>query len=92
MSVFLVALSEPDTGAWISVQTEWPEHHLLISDTLALVAPPGIQTTSEIQGIVGIRAELNTPTGMVIELVEGKYNGVLPANTVDWLRKARGYD
>ena len=93
MSVHLIVLVEPHPQAWKQLDSEWPGRHHIISDRLALVAPPGISTASGIQESIGItRANSETPIGIVIQLERPFYSGVLPTPTTDWFKQAEEED
>ena len=40
MSVYLVALVEPDDDVWSRIEAEWPENHYRLAETLAMVSIP----------------------------------------------------
>ncbi len=86
MSIYLVALTEPDETAWSEVERNWPNRHHLINDRLAFVSPEGIVTGDEIVTAIGITVNDDSPNGIVVPVQN--QNGVLPIPTVNWLQAA----
>lgn len=86
MKVFLVALVEPNNGVWISIETEWSGRCRFISDMLALIAVEDVTTTREVREGIGIEAGSGGSRGIVVELMDGRFSGVLPTADVDWIR------
>ena len=85
MSVFLIALHEPNETVWRRLEDHWPNRHHRVSDRLALVAPEGIAVTSEIAELVGMNMEEKI-SGFVVLM--DAYNGFGSPQTVEWLRNA----
>ena len=85
MSIFLIALHEPNEEVWKTVASKWPKRHHYVSDRLALVAPEGITVTSDIANQVGMNTEMRV-SGLVVQM--DAYNGFGAADTVQWLRNA----
>ena len=84
MSVFLVALNEPDVETWERLKDRWPGRHFIVTDRMAFLAPEGITVTQEIADALGMNAE-HQVLGLVIEL--GNYAGRGPASVVEWISK-----
>ena len=91
MPVYLVALTSENAGAWQRIKDEWPERHHFINETLALISiSNGISASSTVSERVGISAEADHPSGMVVRIGEGEdIAGALPTSAVDWLRAAQ---
>ena len=91
MSVYLVALTDENEGAWKKIRDEWPERHHFINTTLALIAiTNGISASSTVSERVGIGADPDHPSGMVVRISEsGDIAGALPTSAVDWLKAAK---
>ena len=68
MSVFLIALAEPDETAWSRLRDKWPDRHRVISDTLAMVAPGGVFSAMQIKEAVGIGVGDAEPAGLVVDV------------------------
>ena len=87
MSIYLVALNQPDKGAWERLKAEWPKpRHYLLTDQLAFVAPEEILLTEDITDIVGMNDEHDV-TGFVVEMEYGTINGWNRQALWEWLRK-----
>ena len=85
MSVYLIALTGEDAGAWEKIRSEWPERHHFINDTLALLSiSNGISASSTISERVGIGIDVS---GIVIRIHASEdIAGFLPTSAVDWLK------
>ena len=88
MSIFLIALIEPDDEVWRVVREEWADHHEMLSDAMAFVRPPGVSTPNTVKERIGISPEEDAPTGIVVEISPGSVSGALPTRSVEWLRAA----
>ena len=88
MSVYLIALSEPNEESWKKISERWPDSHYPLTDTLALVLASGISTPSQIREAVGIRAEKGCASGLVVSVHQYDYAGVLTSSAVNWLKQA----
>ena len=87
MSIYLVALNQPDKDAWERLKTEWPKpRHYLLTDRLAFVAPEEILLTEDITDTVGMNDEHDV-TGFVVEIEYGTINGWNRQALWEWLRK-----
>ena len=88
MSVYLVALTREDEGAWERIRAAWPERHHFVNETLALISiSKGISASSTISERVGISAGAESPSGMIIRIhAEDDIAGALSTSAVDWLK------
>lgn len=86
MSVFPIALVDPDKSAWRKLRDEWPNRHYVLSSRMAFVAPEGISTAQDIGDLVGISTEAEAPAGIVVPL--DSHSGVLQSGAVDWIKAA----
>ena len=84
MSIYLVALNEPSKLAWETIQTNWPAHHLLLTDHLAFMAPDEPALTSTIAETIGMNDEEKV-LGIVVEL--GNKSGYNQTSLNEWLSK-----
>ena len=91
MSVYLVALTSENVGAWQTIRDEWPERHHFVNETLALISiSNGVSASSTVSERVGISPESNHPSGMVVRIGASEdIAGVLPTSAVDWLKAAK---
>ena len=88
MSVYLVALDEPNAGAWRRLEATWPDRHLVLDDRVALVSPDGISLTEEICEAVGMSKD-HLVGGFVAEVNYDAFNGWTNPRLWEWLRKYR---
>ena len=88
MSVFLIALAEPDETAWSRLRDKWPDRHRVISDTLAMVAPGGVFSAMQIKETVGIGVGDAEPAGLVVDMPRLGFGGALDTASAQWLRQA----
>ena len=87
MSIYLVALNQPDEGAWERLKAEWPKsRRYILTDRLAFVAPEEMSLTEDIGEIVGMNAEFDV-TGFVAEIQYGTINGWNRQALWEWLSK-----
>ena len=87
MSIYLVALNQPDEGAWERLKAEWPNSRsYVLTERLAFVAPEEITLTEDIGGIVGMNEE-HEVTGFVAEIQYDTINGWNRQAIWEWLRK-----
>ena len=86
MSLYLIALQEPNSSVEKKLKSEWPNHHFRISDTLYFVSAKGVATAQTIRERIGISTDRNAPWGLVAPMA--KTSGVLSGEAVDWYRAA----
>ena len=87
MSIYLVALNQPDERAWGRLKAKWPESRsYILTDRLAFVAPEEIMLTEDIGEIVGMNLEHDV-TGFVAEIQYDTINGWNRQAVWEWLRK-----
>ena len=87
MSIYLVALNEPNEGAWKRLQNRWPKpHRYVLTDRLALVAPEEIMLTEDVRDVVGMNDE-HEVTGFVAEIQHNTIDGWNRQALWEWLRK-----
>ena len=87
MSIFLVALNEPNAGAWERLKAEWPKpRSYILTDRLAFVSPEEPVLTEDVGDIVGMNDEHDV-TGFVTEIQYGAINGWNRQALWEWLRK-----
>ena len=87
MSIYLVALNQPDEGAWERLKDARPEsRRYVLTDRLAFVAPEEILLTEEVGEIVGMNDE-HEVTGIVTEIQYDTINGWNRQAVWEWLRK-----
>ena len=84
MSIYLIALNEPNAAAWTAVRDKWPARHYILTDHMAFVAPEGIVLTQEIADALGINSERRI-SGFVVEL--NNYSGLSRAALKEWIGK-----
>lgn len=82
MDIHLIALSAPHETAWKKLRQRWPDHHHVLNDDFAFVAPPGVCTLTKIQDVVGMSTDPDVAIGIVVPLVD--HAGVLANRTVQW--------
>ena len=89
MSVYLVALVEPDDDVWSRIEAEWPENHYRLAETLAMVSIPsnGVSTPSSVAERIGFD-DAQGRLGMVLKMDYSNAYGWLPAVAVDWFKTA----
>ena len=90
MSVYLVALTEPDANAWKAIEKRYRDSSYRVSDTLAFVVVEGVSTATTVRNAVGIDVSQSAPGGIVVKLSPSLYAGALPATVVDWIKAAVG--
>ena len=86
-SLYLIALTKASEQAWAALRKEWPEQHCIANDRLAFVTLGSLTTATHIKETLGFGVEPNDPVGLVSQVHSGEYTGVLPRETVSWLRK-----
>ena len=87
MSIYLVALNQPDEGAWERLKAEWPKsRRYVLTDRLAFIAPEEITLTEDIGEIVGMNEEHHV-TGFVAEIQYDAINGWNRQAIWEWLQK-----
>ena len=89
MTIYLVALTSKNETVWGKIRSRWPDHSCIINDTLAFVSPEGISTPAKVKEEIGIAADEDGQSGLVIRCDEDSLAGVLPTTAVEWLREAR---
>ena len=89
MSIYLVALNQPDEGAWERLKAEWPKsRYYVLTGRLAFVAPEEVMLTEDIGEIVGMN-DKHEVSGIVTEVQYDTINGWESADGMEWLRKHR---
>ena len=88
MSIYLVALNEPDEDSWKRLKDAWPNRHYALTDRVAFVAPDGITLTEEVGELIGINNE-HEVLGLVAEIQYDAINGWNKQGLWEWLRKHR---
>ena len=91
MAVYLVAITDPSEDIWEALKTAYDRHHL-VTDTLALILVDdedtgGAVRPRDVRDKLGIQPA-HRPSGIVARLAVDGSSGVLPADTVNWLRQA----
>ena len=86
MSIYLVALNQPDEGAWTRLKAEWPKRHYTLTDRLAFIAPEEPILTEEICQSIGMSTEADV-TGFVAKIDYGALNGWNRQALWEWLSK-----
>ena len=61
MSVYLVALTEPDANAWKAIEKRYRDSSYRVSDTLAFVVVEGVSTATTVRNAVGIDVSQSAP-------------------------------
>ena len=87
MSVYLVALTQPNEQVLERVEELWGGRHFQITNTLILVSPSTSSPGAMAQQI-GISVDEGKASGIVIEMPEN-IAGALPSTAVDWYQNAR---
>ena len=88
MAVFLIALTKENEGLQDRIEKNYPASaHVKITDTLYMVKP-SVASMHAISNEVGISADANAPSGMVIKISNENVTGVLPATIVEWYKEA----
>ena len=87
MSVYVIILKEPKTEVWEQVRETWPNHHYILSDTAAFVAPAGISLIGQVCDRLGINDVQKNANGVVLEITA--YQGYSDTALGEWLTKAR---
>ena len=88
MSIYLVALVEPNEEAWASLKEKWAKRHFILTDRLALVATESDVLTEDVCEAVGMNEDVDA-TGFVAEIDYGTINGWTRKAFWEWLRKNR---
>ena len=88
MSVYLIALDEPNAEAWDRLKEEWSSRYLILNDRIALVSPEGISLTEDVCDVVGTN-DAHEVTGFVAEVNYDAFNGWTNPRLWEWLRKHR---
>ena len=87
MSIYLVALNQPDEDTWERLKAKWPEsRRYVLTDRLAFVATEELMLTEDICEIVGMNEEHDV-TGFVAEIQYDTINGWNRQAVWEWLRK-----
>ena len=85
MSLYTIILEEPNAAVWKAVRSCWPNHHYILNDVVAFVAPEGISNLAKISTAIGLGDELDA-SGMVFRC--SRYSGYATETWVDWLDEA----
>ena len=88
MNIYLVALTDPDNAVWKRIRDTWPDSHNIASETVAFVRCNDFVTPSSVRRHLGIDLGENEASGIVVSIHPKDYSGVVPIETVDWLREA----
>ena len=86
MSVFLVALTRPGNKGWGILEENWPGRYHIVSNAIAFIAPTGITTSKQIKETLDISTGPDSASGVVVNMIGGGYDGVLPSDAADWIR------
>lgn len=85
MSLYAIILEEPSAPVWKAVRARWPNHHYILNEVVAFVAPEGITSVGKISSAIGLGDELDA-SAMVFRC--GRYSGYATETWVDWLDEA----
>ena len=86
MSIYLVALVEPNEEAWASLKEKWAKRYFILTDRLAFVATESDVLTEDVCEAVGMNEDVDV-TGFVAEIDHGTINGWTRKAFWEWLRK-----
>lgn len=89
-SLYLVVFTDEHNTDVVS--EEYKEEALVVDEKVAFIYPKGdvVTTCAQVVDRLGIKVEGSS--GLVVEMVRGKYNGVLRSDFVDWLTKVDNDD
>ena len=88
MSIYLVALTKPDEKVWERIEQKWSDSHSIASETVAFILSNGESTPFTVRTQLGISTDDQDPSGIVVAIHPYDYSGVVPMDTVNWLRDA----
>ena len=86
MSIYLVALTQPNDDAWSRLKDAWPNDHYILTNRLALVGPGRKVLTEDVCTKVGID-DHGKVAGFVAEIDYNAINGWTRQAFWEWLRK-----
>lgn len=84
-SLYLVALAQPDEDFKKKVLDQYAETAQVVDNRLAFIYTREISTSRQVIDRLGIAP--GKLSGVVVEMIESKYGGVLPVDVVEWLIK-----
>ena len=88
MSTYVIVLNEPSEYAWNALDINWPNHHLILNEYVAFVAPEGISITEDVSKVIGVHPENPEALGVIFEA--GNYYSFNMPRILEWIRKAHG--
>ena len=88
MSIYLIALTEPDEDVGRKVREKWPgNHYEIVTESMFMVSAESMRPQTILE-LIGITEGEDRPTGIVLE-IPNNMAGVLPQSAVDWYVESR---
>ena len=84
MTTYMIVIDDPDPDLWKTVQDEWPDRHLLLTERLAFIAPEDLTLTRDVADKMGFNST-DRVMGLIVQMDHRA--GFHESRFIEWLEK-----